>query len=75
LADFFKTLSQEEVNMLATEWNLEDALRVREEETREETREEDQKRARETVFDIMKQAKSMDELKQMLEASFGQHGE
>jgi hypothetical protein len=54
--------------MLATEWNLEDALRVREEETRDETREID----RAMVFDIMKQAKSMDELKKMLETSFGE---
>jgi hypothetical protein len=75
LADFFKTLSQEEVNMLATEWNLEDAIQVAREETREETWKEARKEDRKTVFDLMKQAKSMDELKQMLEASFGEHGE
>jgi hypothetical protein len=50
--------------MLAAEWNLEDALRVREEETREKDRS--------MVFDIIKQAKSMDELKKMLETSFGE---
>jgi hypothetical protein len=76
LADFFEKLSQEEVNMLATEWNLEDALRVREEETREktrkETREETREKDRAMVFDIIKQAKSMDELKKMLETSFGE---
>jgi hypothetical protein len=32
LKDFLENLSPEEVNMLATEWNMEDALRVREEE-------------------------------------------
>jgi hypothetical protein len=32
LKDFFEKLSPEEVNMLAAEWNMEDALRVREEE-------------------------------------------
>jgi predicted transposase/invertase (TIGR01784 family) len=32
LADFLENLSPEEVNMLAAEWKLEDALRVREEE-------------------------------------------
>jgi hypothetical protein len=71
LADFFEKLSQEEVNMLATEWNLEDAIRVAREETREKTWKED----RSIVFDIIKQAKSMDELKQLLEASFEEHGD
>ncbi|MDR1148125.1 MAG: hypothetical protein LBK66_05785 [Spirochaetaceae bacterium] len=33
LNDFLENLSPEEVNMLATEWNMEDALRVREEES------------------------------------------
>jgi hypothetical protein len=33
LNDFLENLSPEEVNMLATEWKLEDALRVREEES------------------------------------------
>ncbi|MDR1257411.1 MAG: hypothetical protein LBJ86_06660 [Spirochaetaceae bacterium] len=32
LKEFLENLSPEEVNMLATEWNMEDALRVREEE-------------------------------------------
>jgi hypothetical protein len=69
--------------MLATEWNLDDALRIREEETREKTWKEAWKEAqtktqekdRSMVFDIIKQAKSMDELKQVLEASFGEQGE
>jgi hypothetical protein len=50
--------------MLAAEWNLEDALRVREEETRGKDRA--------MVFELMRQAKSMDELKKMLETSFGE---
>jgi hypothetical protein len=74
LRDFFENLSQEETNMLATEWNLEDALRVREEETwekaRKETRKETRKEDRDMVFNIMNQAGSMDELKRMLEKSF-----
>jgi hypothetical protein len=60
--------------MLATEWNLEDAIRVAREETWKEAQTKTQEEARETVFDIMKQATSMDELKRMLEASFGEQG-
>jgi predicted transposase/invertase (TIGR01784 family) len=43
LADFFSNLTPEEENMLAMEWNLEDALRV----TREEALEEGIERGRE----------------------------
>jgi hypothetical protein len=32
LADFWQLLTQEELNMLASEWNMEDALEVRFEE-------------------------------------------
>ncbi|MDR0638797.1 MAG: hypothetical protein LBG27_07855 [Spirochaetaceae bacterium] len=45
--------------MLAKEWNLDDAVQV----AREKGWEEDCK----LVFDIMQQAKSMDDLKKMLE--------
>jgi hypothetical protein len=70
LKDFFENLSPEEANMLTTEWNLEDALRVREEEAWEETRMETRKEGRDMVFNIVNQARSMDELKEMLEKSF-----
>lgn len=66
LKGFFEKLTQEEVNMLATEWNLEDAIRV--------AREEAQEKDRDMVFDIMRQAKSLEELKKMLETSFGEPG-
>jgi AraC-like DNA-binding protein len=36
LSEFWQRLTNEEVNMLATEWNWEDALAVREEEGLEE---------------------------------------
>jgi hypothetical protein len=40
LGEFWQRLTNEEVNMLATEWSWEDALAVREEEAREEGKEE-----------------------------------
>jgi accessory colonization factor AcfC len=52
--------------MLATEWNLEDAIQVAREETWEKARKQD----RDMVFNIMNQARSMDEIKRMLEESF-----
>jgi hypothetical protein len=64
---FFENLSQEETNMLAAEWNMEDALRVREEETWEKARKED----RDLFSNLMERAGSMDELKKMFEKSFG----
>ncbi|MDR0639645.1 MAG: hypothetical protein LBG27_12220 [Spirochaetaceae bacterium] len=70
LKDFFETLLPEEVNMLATEWNLDDAVQVAREEGWEKGREED----RELVFDIIRQANSMDDLKKMLEMSFSGQG-
>jgi hypothetical protein len=82
LRDFFENLSQEEVNMLSTEWNLEDALRVCEEETREKTRKEAREEARketrketreedlDLILHLMNQARSMNELKKMVEESF-----
>jgi hypothetical protein len=41
LKDFLENLSPEEVNMLAAEWKLEDALRVREEEGIQKGRQEE----------------------------------
>jgi hypothetical protein len=41
LKGFLENLSPEEVNMLATEWNMEDALRVREEEGIQRGRQEE----------------------------------
>jgi hypothetical protein len=38
LMDFWNRLTNEEVNMLTSEWNLEDALAVREEEGKQEER-------------------------------------
>jgi hypothetical protein len=78
LKDFFENLTPEEVNMLATEWNLEDALRVREEETWEKASKETWEKAsketwekdRNTFSNLMNRAKSMDELKELFEASF-----
>ena len=48
--------------MLATEWNLEDAIKVAKEEVREEDRE--------LFSSLMEQAHSMDDLKQMFNATF-----
>jgi hypothetical protein len=62
LKDFFENFRPEEANMLATEWHLEDALRVREEEAWE--------KGRNTFSNLMNQAKSMDQLKKLFEASF-----
>jgi hypothetical protein len=58
LREFFENLSQEEKNMLTTEWNLEDAIRVAREETwekawnkaREETWEKAWNKAREETW-------------------------
>jgi hypothetical protein len=56
--------------MLATEWNMEDALRVCREEAWEESREETRKEAHDVFSNLMNQAKSMDELRKMFEESF-----
>jgi hypothetical protein len=66
LKDFFEKLSPEEVNMLTAEWNLDDAIKVAREEGREEGREED----RELFSSLIKQSKSMDDLKKMFESTF-----
>jgi hypothetical protein len=57
--------------MLLTEWKWEDALQVRWEDGREDGREETQ----ELVYKLIDQAKSMDELKRLMETSLPkQHG-
>jgi predicted regulator of amino acid metabolism with ACT domain len=66
LKNFFESLSPEEANMLTTEWNLEDAIQV----AREETWGKARKEYSDMVFNVVNQAKSMDELKEMLEKSF-----
>jgi flagellar biosynthesis/type III secretory pathway protein FliH len=70
--------------MLAGEWDLNEALRVREEESLEkglkigrkegleEGVEKGWEKGRDVVFNVMSRAKSMDELREMLEASFSQ---
>jgi hypothetical protein len=66
LEDFFGKLLPEEVNMLTKEWDYEEELRVREEESWEKGI----KKSRDLFSHLMKQAKSMDELQKMFEASF-----
>jgi hypothetical protein len=86
LKDFFEKLLPEEVNMLAAEWNLEDAIKVAREESWEDGREEGWKdgrekgwkdgceegreKERELFSKLMRQAKSMDDLKKMFETSY-----
>jgi flagellar biosynthesis/type III secretory pathway protein FliH len=74
LKDFFENLSPEEENMLATEWNLDDAIKVAREEAREDALEEGRKEGREEgrewFSSIIKQSKSMDDLKRMFESTF-----
>jgi hypothetical protein len=66
LEDFLEKLSPEEVNMIATEWNLEDAIKVAQEEAWEECREKERK----LFSGLMEQAESMDDLRQMFAATF-----
>lgn len=63
---FFKNLTWEEENMLITEWNQDEALKVRFEEGLEQGREE----ARKLTFSLVNQAGSMEELKKMFETAF-----
>jgi hypothetical protein len=55
----------EEQKMLADEWNLEDALRIRWEDGLEKGIEKD----REWIMGLLGQAKTVDELKWMIESS------
>jgi hypothetical protein len=77
LREFFENLSMEERKMLAAEWKLEDALRVRWEEGLEEGIEKGIKRGiekginedRKWIMSLLEQAKSVDELKRMIETA------
>jgi hypothetical protein len=68
LRDFFENLSPEEANMLAKEWDFDEELRVRKEEGREEGWEN----GRALFSRLIDQAKSIDDLKKMFEASFSE---
>jgi hypothetical protein len=65
LREFFENLSMEEQKMLAAEWNLEDALRIRWEDGIEKGIEKE----REWIMGLLGQAKTVDELKWMIESS------
>ncbi|MDR1148975.1 MAG: hypothetical protein LBK66_10125 [Spirochaetaceae bacterium] len=72
LKDFLENLSPEEENMLATEWNMEDALRVREEEGEQRGRKEgersgEQRKAAE-ILKLFDAGYSMDEVRERLKA-------
>jgi hypothetical protein len=69
LREFFENLSMEEQKMLADEWNLEDALRIRWEDGLERGREEGIEKEREWIMGLLGQAKTVDELKWMIESS------
>jgi hypothetical protein len=56
--------------MLAAEWNLEDAIKVAREEAWEKASKETWEKGRNAFSNLMNQAKSMDELKKLFEASF-----
>ncbi|GHU22890.1 hypothetical protein FACS1894172_07750 [Spirochaetia bacterium] len=58
LVDFWKGLSNEEVNMLASEWNLEDALAV----TREEGIEEGIEIGERKIIELLRNGKTLDEI-------------
>jgi flagellar biosynthesis/type III secretory pathway protein FliH len=55
--------------MLITEWKWKDALQVAREEGREDGREEARKDDKRQFFSLINQAKSLDELKRLLETS------
>ena len=62
LADFLNGLSNEEVNMLTSEWNLEDALAVREEEGLESGIEIGEKK----VIELLRSGKTLDEIMSLI---------
>jgi hypothetical protein len=69
LKEFLENLSPEEVNMVAAEWNIDDALRVREEESlqrgRIEGRTEGARTAWEEFVSLMKQGDTVEQLERM----------
>jgi hypothetical protein len=58
--------------MIATEWNLENAIKVAQEEAREDGMEKGRKEERKLFSGLMEQAESMDDLRQMFAATFTQ---
>jgi flagellar biosynthesis/type III secretory pathway protein FliH len=73
LRKFFEELSMEEQNMLATEWDWNEAVRVSREEGREEGwedgREDGIEEDRKWIMGLLEQANTVDELKRMIEAA------
>ncbi|MDR1219318.1 MAG: Rpn family recombination-promoting nuclease/putative transposase [Treponema sp.] len=67
LADFLKKHGSEVENMLLTEWKWKDALQVRWEEGWEKGKEETRKEDKRQFSSLVNQAKSLDELKRLLE--------
>jgi hypothetical protein len=55
--------------MLLTEWNWDDALQVSREEGREEGEEKGIEKDRKWIMSLMEQAKTVDELKRMIETA------
>jgi hypothetical protein len=70
---FFNNLTMEEENMLATEWNFEEALEVRAEEAWEDGWEKGKNKGieeeRKWIMGLFEEAKSMGELKRMIETA------
>jgi hypothetical protein len=66
---FFNNLTMEEENMLAAEWNLEEALEVRAEEAWEDGIEEGIEQEREWIRGLLKQVKTVDELERMIDTA------
>jgi hypothetical protein len=70
LEDFLEKLSPEEVNMIATEWSLEDAIKVAQEEAWEDGMEKGMDKGQKLFSSLIEQAESMDDLRQMFAATF-----
>ncbi|MDR1148124.1 MAG: hypothetical protein LBK66_05780, partial [Spirochaetaceae bacterium] len=66
LKDFLENLSPEEVNMLATEWKLEDALRVREEESLQKGRQEGIQEGQQEILKLFDAGYSAEEIRERL---------
>jgi hypothetical protein len=62
LKEYWESLTMEEMNMLASEWNLEDAIAV----AREEALEEGWEKGRDAIFSLWQQGYSLEEARQML---------
>jgi len=72
LVSFLKRHGSEVLNMLFTEWNLEDAIAVRCEEVREETEEKTWEKARkreDEIFAYLEQGHSLEEAKKVFSRS------